>query len=299
MKTLEKLVQDHAFEVIGVVTQPDRPAGRQGTLQAPPMKIAAQNLGLNVYQFEHVKNQGTIETLKELGGELAIVASFGQIMPQALLDIYLYGVINIHPSLLPAYRGPTPFLDPILNGDKETGISIIKMDAWMDHGPLLKQVIEPIRPDDTGASLGTRLWEQAANILPDVLKDYLKGNIILQEQDHTLATKTRLLTREDAKIDWTQPATTIERKIRAYIPWPGTYTAEHGTRLKIHQVDLGPETSFPPGKTFIHAGLPAVACGNGSSLILKKLQPDGKKQIDGSDFLRGARTWEQTQFDIK
>ncbi len=288
---LEALFHDGRFTIQTVVTQPDRPTGRHATLTPSPIKIAAKKLGLPVYQFEKVKSDEAFHQLQPtsytLPPTVAVLASFGQIIPQRVLDLYPQGIINIHPSLLPKYRGATPIVAAIKAGDMMTGVTFMKMDALMDHGPTIGQIEEPIHPDDTAASLEKRLSQLAATALPNVLVQYLEDKIIPQEQDHAKATTVKLLSREDGLLDWNQSAVELERTVRAFDPWPGTYMMVDGKRLKILQTTVGPKTDLSPSTTFAVDGEPAVACGEGSSLILKRVQPEGKAPMDGKEFLRG------------
>ncbi|MBM3204786.1 methionyl-tRNA formyltransferase, partial [Candidatus Uhrbacteria bacterium] len=200
--SLKALLHDSRFSVVGVITQPDRPAGRHAKLQSSPVKQFAVQNGLPIHQFEKVKSDEAFDILKTLRADVALVASFGQLIPQQVLDLYPHGIMNIHPSLLPKYRGSTPIQAPIKNGDKITGVSIMKLDALMDHGPLLAQVEESIRADETGASLEQRLSEISATIVPDTLFKYVNGKILPQEQNHEQATVVKMLSREDGLIDW-------------------------------------------------------------------------------------------------
>lgn len=279
---LERLVQDPRFKIQAVVTKP----------QGSPIKIAAKKLGLPVFQFETLKNEDAYKQLyakrSTLNADVAVVASFGQIIPQRILDLYPHGMINVHPSLLPKYRGPSPIIAPIKNGDTKTGVTIMKMDALMDHGPLLAQKEEPLYPNDTATTLEKRLAKLAADMLPDILFRYVNGEITPQEQDHEQATIVKFLSREDGLLDWTKPAGELERTVRAYDPWPGTYMMLNGKRVKIFHAALGPTTTLLPASRFItNEGYPAVTCANQTSLVLLSIQPEGKKSMDGRDFLRG------------
>lgn len=278
--SLEALAKDDSFAIVGVVTQPDRPAGRQGTLTAPPVKVVAQELGLPIYQFEHVKSDDAYEILKNLHADVAVVASFGQIISQRVLDLYPRGVLNVHPSLLPLYRGAIPMTAAIRDGLSETGITIMLMDALMDHGPILSQVTTKLFPTDTTISVTERLSDIGARLLITTLHGYLEGTITPREQDHTQATFVKLLSREDGKIDDTHTADEAERLVRAYTPWPGTSTDYKGKRLKILRAHVVTE---PIKEELI------LTCANDTLLILDEVQPEGKTPMSGKDFLRGQR----------
>jgi methionyl-tRNA formyltransferase len=274
--SLEALAADERFSIVGVVTQPDRPVGRHAELTAPPIKFAAQRLGLPVFQFASVKQVDALKTLTDLQPEIGIVVSFGQILPQALLEIPLHGMVNVHGSILPRHRGASPIQAAIREGDTTSGVTIMCMDALLDHGPILATAEAPIQPNDTGGILQDRLALLGAQLLPDTLFAYVQGSLQPVEQDHASATMTKLLKREHGLIDWSLPAMTIERMVRAYDPWPGTYTMEHNARLKILGVSL-----------LEKPGYPIKMCGDGQMLWLTRVQPEGKSAMDGQDYARG------------
>jgi methionyl-tRNA formyltransferase len=273
--SLEALAADGRFEILAVVTQPDRPAGRKGELKKPEVKLAAEKLGLKVLQPESVKTDETFDELKRLDAEAAIVASYGQIIPQRVLDLYPKNMINVHASLLPEYRGSSPINAAIRDGREKTGVSIMLMDAKMDHGPVLKMAELAINPDDTTASLTPRLADLGAKILPDVLAAYLEGGIEAVEQKHDQATFVKILNREGGRLDPAKPAAELERLVRAMDPWPGTFIDHAGKRLKILKAKVGAVEGYPTIKT---------ADGE---LSLITVQPDGKKAMDGAAFKRG------------
>ncbi|MCC6563502.1 methionyl-tRNA formyltransferase [Candidatus Uhrbacteria bacterium] len=274
--SLEALAADGRFEILGVVTQPDRPAGRKGEMQKPAVKIAAENLGLAVVQPERVKTDEAFEILKALGGEAAVVASYGQILPQRVLDLYSKGMVNVHASLLPEYRGASPINAAIRDGRAKTGITIMLMDAQMDHGATLAMAEESIQPDDTTAILTPRLAELGARILPETLIGYFEGSIKPVEQTHDQATFVKILNREDGKLDGLPTATDMERLVRAMDPWPGTFIEHKDKRLKVLKA-----------KTGHMDGYPVIQAADGSELTLLTVQPEGKKPMDGADFVRG------------
>ncbi|MDO8617538.1 MAG: methionyl-tRNA formyltransferase [Candidatus Uhrbacteria bacterium] len=288
---LECLAKDTRFEVLTVITQPDRPVGRHAISVTSPAKQAANRLGIPVRQFDKIKSDEAFGELKKLSADAAIVASFGQIIPENVLNLYPHGMINVHGSLLPKYRGASPIASAIKNGDETTGITIIKMDAALDHGPTLAFVTEPIRSDDTNATLSSRLSRLSANLLPDILFKYLNGNLKPIEQNHAAATTVTLLSREDGMLDWNQSADELERTVRAFDPWPGTFIMIDGKRLKILRAAVGSKTELLPNTPCIIDGEPAVACGQKTSLILKRVQPEGKTPMEGKEFLRGRPGW--------
>lgn len=278
--SLKRLAKDERFQIVAVVTQPDRPVGRHAESKTSPVKKTALALGLNVLQFEKVKGDEAFEILNKIPADVAVVASFGQIIPQRLLDLYPNGMVNVHGSILPKYRGASPIAAAIREGETETGVTIMRMDALLDHGPILAIAKEPIRSDDTSATLHDRLAELGSRVLPDALADFVNGKIKPQEQDHAQATSVKLLSREDGLIDWKKSCAVIERLIRAYDPWPGTYTIVDGKRLKILQAEIGDDNGYPVKK-----------CGDGKTLRLLRVQLEGKPVMDGKDFLRGYKNW--------
>src|SRR5215212_5864473 len=242
---LERLIVAH--EVIGVVTQPDRPAGRNRQVQVSPVKQVALDAGIPVFQPEKVRRAEAIETLRQWTPDVYIVAAFGQILPQTVLDIPPHGSINIHASLLPRWRGAAPINAAIRAGDAESGITIMKMDAGLDTGPMLSQRAIPLAPDETAATLHDKLSALGAELLIETLPGYLNGEIVPQPQDDSFATLAPRIDKEEGRIDWTQPAAAIERTVRAFTPWPGTYTFWNGKQLKIHAGTIG-EGSAEPGQ---------------------------------------------------
>lgn len=287
--SLEALAHDEHFKIVCVITQPDRPAGRKGELVKPAIKLAAERLALRVEQPESLKTDESYALLKSIGGEFGVVASYGQIIPQPVLDLYSKGMINVHASLLPDYRGASPINASIRDGREETGVTIMVMDAKMDHGPILAMAAEPIREDDTTVTLTPRLADLGASLLLATLPGYLDGSIRPVEQDHAKATFVKLLSREDGKFDPTKTADELERLVRAMDPWPGTYFEYEGKRLKILKASIGPDTDKHVGTLFLEGSEPALACADQSSLKLLEVQPEGKKPMEGAAFARGLR----------
>lgn len=287
--SLEALVRDERFEIVCVITQPDRPAGRKGDLAKSAIKLAAERHGLRIEQPENLKTDECVEAFQTIGGELGVVASYGQIIPQRVLNLYSKQMINVHASLLPEYRGASPINAAIRDGKDETGVTIMIMDAKMDHGPMLAMAAEPIREDDTTATLTPRLAELGATLLLATLPGYLDGSIKPVEQDHDKATFVKLLAREDGELDSTKSAVELERLVRAMDSWPGTYFEYEGKRLKVLKASIGPDTDKPVGTLFVVNDELCLACVSRSSLRLNEVQPEGKKAMPGSAFLRGAR----------
>lgn len=281
-----------------VVTQPDRPAGRGSALTPPPVKVSALDLGLPVWQPDTLRDPAVVDRLRGLAPAAIVVFAYGEILRRAILDLPPYGCLNLHPSLLPRWRGPTPINAALLAGDPETGVSIIRMDPGMDSGPLLAQETAAIQPDDTAATLGDRLGAQGAVLLAATLARHLRGATVERPQPSDGVTICRLLTKEDGRMDWTQPAAALERQVRAYDPWPGTFTLWHGRRLRVLAARLAglEERLDPPGTVRrvrdLRPDVPGggrrlvVACGDGW-LELTRLQPEGKPAQTAEAMLAG------------
>ena len=288
---LEKLIRHH--EVIAVVTQPDRPAGRRQQVQQSPVKKVALRHNILVMQPEKIRRPEASDALHALEPELFVVAAFGQILPQAVLDIPARGAINVHASLLPRWRGAAPIQAAIRAGDRETGITIMLMDAGLDTGPILTQRATPIAPDETGQSLHDRLALLGADLLIETLPGYLDGSIKPRQQDDSRSTYAPMIRKEEGLIDWRQSAAAIERLVRAFAPWPGAYTMWNGQQLKIHSGSTGPGTA-EPGTVIEYEG--HIAIGTGSSLYYPQvIQHAGREALTIEDFVRGRRDFLNSQ----
>ena len=293
LPTLQALA-DH-YAVVGVVTQPDRPAGRGRSLTPPPVKVLAGELGLQVIQPKSLRDSQTISQLRAWKPDLVVVAAFGQILRPEVLDLPPFGCLNVHASLLPRWRGAAPIQAAILHGDQQTGVTIMKMDPGIDTGPLLSQRAIDIHLEETGSSLAPKLAQLGAELLIDTLPSYLSGDLQSQAQQGE-ATYAPMLKKSDGQLDFTQSAEKLERKIRAFYPWPGTFLDWQGGRLKIHRargvdnIDKETLNSAEHGRQIIYEGYPAVITAKGS-LVLVEVQPAGKKSMAGEVFLRGAREW--------
>jgi methionyl-tRNA formyltransferase len=306
--SLRRLVDDR-FEIAAVYTQPDRPAGRGRHTAPPPIKTVALQLGLPVRQPESLRDPAALAELAALAPEAGVGVAYGQILRRELLDIPTRGVLNVHPSLLPRHRGASPVPAAILAGDRETGVSVILMDAGMDSGPLLAQRAVPIADADTTGSLTEALAGVAADLLAETLPRWLRGEIEARPQDESLATRAPLLKKEHGEIDWSLPAADLWRRVRAYNPWPGAYTKLDGALLHIWEAwplfpDGGPPgpgaagapgaivalseeqgDALPPGVDRQAFG---VATGAGVLAVLVA-QRQGKRPLPAGEFLRGMR----------
>jgi methionyl-tRNA formyltransferase len=278
------------YPIVGVVTQPDRPAGRGMALTPPPVKVVANELGIPYIQPHKLREPAAFQQLQDWNPDLIVVAAFGQILRPELLALPRYGCINIHASLLPRHRGAAPIQAAILAGDAETGITIMKMDAGLDTGPLLSRRAIPIGAGDTGGSMFEKLSQLGGELLLETIPDYISGTIVPQPQPETGATYAPMLKKEDGLLDFTRPAAELERKVRAFHPWPGTFLLlEDGLPLKIHQAHVT-ATEAEPGQRVVDGGLPAVGTSDGL-IVFDELQPAGKKPMSGKAFLAGARGW--------
>jgi methionyl-tRNA formyltransferase len=278
------------YSIVGVVTQPDKPAGRGRNLTPSPIKKLSQELRLPLIQPRRLKEPEVIPQLQEWNPDLIVVAAFGQILRPDVLNLTRYGCINVHASLLPRWRGASPIQAAILNGDENTGITIMQMDPGVDTGPILDQRPISIEKKDTAGTLSERLSFLGADLLIETLPKYLDWKIIPQIQNNELATHTSMLKKEDGELDLTLPAVQLVRKIRAYNPWPGAYSFWQGQLFKVHFGHSVAKNDAIPGQAIIWDGLPAWGTGEGL-LVLDEVQPAGKKTMPGSVFLNGARTW--------
>ncbi len=287
VRPLQRLVEA-GYEIVGVVTQPDRPAGRSRTLQPPPVKQAALELGLPVLQPETLRDDAVVAQLRALQPDAGVVAAYGEILRRAVLELPPLGYLNIHPSLLPLYRGPSPVAAAILQGDSVTGVSIIRLERAMDAGPILAQATLPLDPSARTGPVTEQLFAIGADLLVGVLPLYAAGELVPEPQDHARATVTRMQVKEDGRLDWNLPALVLERTVRAYDPWPGAWTTWEGQQIKILQASVEAQiVDSTPGTILDAPGL-LVATGDGA-LHLREVQPAGKRPMAGADWKRGQR----------
>jgi methionyl-tRNA formyltransferase len=289
--SLTALLREPAFQVVAVVTQPDRPKGRDLKLQPSPVKEIALAAGLPVLQPEKARDEKFAGELRALQPDLIAVAAFGQILPKSILDLSRFGCLNVHTSLLPKYRGAAPVQWAIAQGDAETGVTIMKMDVGMDTGDILTQRATPIRPEDNGQTLHDRLARLGAELLVETIPDYVAGKIQPRKQDAALATHAPKIKKEDGCIDWTQPATNLWNRLRAFTPWPGAFTflpaQPRPKLLKIWQAEPIPAGTSEPGRLLCpDEKAIVVACGEGALKILE-LQLEGGRRMNAPDFLLG------------
>lgn len=287
LPTLTALAE--TFEVIGVVTQPDRPAGRGHKLRPPEVKTLANKLGLPVIQPPSLKNPDTIDLIRKMAPDVIVVAAFGQILREEILSLPAHGCVNVHASLLPRWRGAAPVQAAIIH-DNITGVTIMKMDQGLDTGPILSQRSIPITETMTAGTLFSDLAQMGADLLIDTLPKYIQGEISPRPQDDAEATYAPRLKKSDGELDFSQPADLLARMVRAYNPWPGAFHYFDGVRLKVFQAHAAQKAYVIPGKRYILDEKPAWGTADGV-LVLDEVQAAGKDRMPGEDFLRGIRDW--------
>jgi methionyl-tRNA formyltransferase len=286
------VVLDQHHQVVGVVTQPDRPTGRGRKLLPSPIKKVALERGLEVLQPPSLHPSDVVQHLVDWRPDVIVVAAFGQILRPEVLALPPRGCLNIHASLLPHYRGAAPIPAAILAGDDKTGVTIMLMDASLDTGPILDQVETPIGPRDTTASLTDRLARMGATRLIESLPAWLQGRLAPQPQEDALATYCHPLRKEDGRLDWTRSASYLDRQVRANDPWPGTFTTWQGQRLKVLQARPAPDWpgTDEPGLVIAQDASAGVVTGEGL-LELLEVQLAGKRAMEVEAFLRGQQTF--------
>jgi len=297
------------WNIVAVYTQPDRPAGRGRRLTPPPVKLVAQELGLPVLQPERLRGTEEIERLRGFAPDLIVVAAYGQILRPAVVDMPRYGVLNVHASLLPRWRGAAPIPAAILAGDKETGVSIMRIDYGLDTGPVLAREATPISDDDTTGTLTARLAEMGAALLLRTLPGWIAGEIAAVPQDETQATLAPPIKKEDARIDWTQPAVVLWRKVRAYNPWPIATTVLRGEQVQILEGVPATGPALPPGTIapLAETGIApptgrereaAFAVGTGEGVLIPlRLRRAGRNAVTAAEFARGLRDLAGLRFE--
>jgi methionyl-tRNA formyltransferase len=277
-------------EIVGVVTQPDRPSGRGRGLKPPPVKLLALELGLTIVQPEKLRAPEAMNQLRLWSPDLIVVAAFGQILRPEVLALPPLGCVNVHASLLPRWRGAAPVQAAILAGDAETGVTIMQMDAGVDTGAALSQRSIPVEAEDTGGSLTGKLAQLGADLLIETLPRYVSGGLLPTPQEESRATYAPLLKKEDGRLDFTRPADELARRVRALNPRPGAFMDLDGMLLKVHRAHAARGGDVPVGQRLIDRGQAAVGA-RGGLLILDEVQPAGKKPMNGKAFLAGARNW--------
>ncbi|MGO8971371.1 MAG: methionyl-tRNA formyltransferase [Myxococcaceae bacterium] len=272
-------------EVVAVVTQPDRPKGRGQAVQASAVKVAAEAAGLTLLQPPRLKGTDFAQTLAAFKPEVAVVTAYGRILPPDVLATPRRGSLNVHASLLPRWRGAAPIQWAIAAGDAETGVCLMQMEAGLDTGPVLAVRREPISESDTTASLSVRLAALGGALLREELPRFLAGALLPRPQPEAGVTLAPPVEKRDGWLDFRLPASVLERRVRAFTPWPGAWTSLSGHLLKVHRAKVG-QGAGPPGAVLGTDGGLEVACAEGSLLLLE-LQAEGKRRMEAADFLRG------------
>jgi methionyl-tRNA formyltransferase len=288
--TLERIVAA-GHEVLLVVTQPDRPRGRGQQAAAPPVKQAALRLGLPVFQPERVRRAEPVDHLRAIAVDAMVVVGYGQIIPQSIIDMAPLGIVNVHGSLLPKYRGAGPIQWALLNGETRTGVTTMRIDAGLDTGDMLLKAEIDIGPEETAVELGQRLAGIGADLLVETLAELQAGRIVPEKQDNAQATHAPLLKKEDGHIDWTRDAAAIHNQVRGLQPWPGAATTFRGQALHIWRSRVWNGAAAGAPGTFASLKPPVVCCGTGA-LELLEVQLEGRKRIAASDFANGQRLTE-------
>lgn len=299
LPSLRRLIAD-GHQIVGVYTQPDREAGRGRVLTAPPVKQLALEQGLPVFQPSSLRREEALDQVRALAPELIVVAAFGQILRRPVLDAAPHGVLNVHASLLPRWRGASPVQASILAGDAETGVTIMLIDEGLDTGAMLTRRSLPIGDFDTAGSMTDRLAETGAELLAETLPRWLAGELTPEPQEESLATYAPRVEKDAGRLDWSLPATELWRRVRAFTPWPGAFTTLHGDLLRIHEAWPLPDSGAQPPGTLI--ALPpgaaeqipaerpraafAITTGDGL-LVPLKLQRAGKRALFAEEFARG------------
>ncbi len=278
------------YQVVGVVTQPDRPAGRGQRLTPPPVKVLAEQLDLPVFQPQRLREPQAVEQLRRWNPDLIVVAAYGQILRPEILNLPPWGCLNVHASLLPRWRGASPIQYAILHGDRESGVTIMKMDEGLDTGPILSQRALPLSPDETEESLSQKLSNLGATLLLEILPRYLRGEIVSWPQPQEGVTYAPLIKKEDGLLNFSRPAQELERRVRAFHSWPGAWFIWQDQPLKVLKARVVESEGGMPGMRYRWQGWPAIGTAQGL-LVLEEVQPAGKRPMSGKAFLAGARNW--------
>ena len=287
---LEQLVES-GYQVVGVYTQSDKPAGRGRNVVASPIKVYAEGRGLRVFQPTSLRGPEANREIASLKPDIIVIAAYGRILPKMVVELPPWGCVNVHPSLLPRHRGPSPVAFTLLEGDEVAGVTLMRLDEGLDSGPIVAQEVEQILPRDTVGTLTDRLFREGAKLLVRTLPRYLQGDLVPRPQEEAQATYARKLTKEDGVIRWELPAIGLWRQVRAYTPWPGSYTRWRGKLLKVlDAVPIPGRGSRPPGEVVLldGDGMTPVGVVTGDGVLgLRRVQLEGKRDLDARDFLLG------------
>jgi methionyl-tRNA formyltransferase len=296
LPTFQRLAAEADFTIDAVITQPDRPRGRGQEISASPVKDAALEAGLHVYQPEKIKSDSAFEFFKRLQPDAVVIIAYGQIIPGRLLEIPRLGWINLHASLLPKYRGAAPIHWAIVNGETRTGLTTMRIDPGMDTGPTLLGWETTIAPDETAPELARRLAAAGPDLMVATLRQYDRGEIRPVPQEHAQATLAPMLKKEDGRIEWSQTAQQIYNRIRGLQPWPGAYTGFRGQMCHVWGRPESRKGEAGAGSIVTDSSGAIVACGNGTWMRIEQVQMEGKKKISAREWVHGARLGEREQF---
>lgn len=284
---LEEIIKA-GHEVVLAVTQPDKPKGRGNTVQFPPVKETALTHGIEVYQPTKIRDAECVEYLRKYHADIMIVAAFGQILSKEILDMTRYGCVNVHASLLPKYRGAAPIQWAVINGEKVSGVTTMRMDIGIDTGDMIEKVEVPLDKEETGGSLFDRLAEEGAKLCVHTMSEIEAGRATYTKQDESEATHTSMIKKQFGKIDWTKSAVEIERLVRGLNPWPSAYTSLNGKTLKIWRTSVEEADSGAKAGTIVSLKKDEIAVQTGKGiLLLQEVQLEGKKRMPVDAFLRG------------
>ena len=296
--SLEQLIQS-AHDVVGVVTQPDRPRGRGQKVTDAPVKVTAVQHGLPVFQPARLRDPEVKETLTRWAPELGVVAAYGKILPESVLNLPRFGMINVHASLLPRYRGAAPVQRAVIDGMPETGVTIMRMVLGLDAGGMFAKVTRPIGSDETSDIVERDLAHLGASLLLHVIDDLAAGRAVEEPQNDSLSTYASKITKEEGLIDWTLAATDIHNRVRGLYPWPHAFSYLNGARLIVMRSHVAPEpTSADPGTIVdVSSGAISVATGHGERLAIDEVQPEGRRAMKVRDYLAGHPIQPGTRFN--
>jgi len=298
--SLERLIQS-PHDVVGVVTQPDRPRGRGQKVTDAPVKMTAVQHGIPVLQPARLRDPEVIDTLTRWAPDLGVVAAYGKILPESVLDLPRLGMINVHASLLPRYRGAAPVHRAVIDGMSETGVTIMRMVPALDAGGMFAKVTRPIGPDETSDVVERDLASLGASLLLEVIDDLAAGRAVEELQDHTQSTYAAKITKEEGLIDWMLPAGAIHNRVRGLYPWPHAFSYLNGERLIVMRSHVSTEpTNAAPG-TIVDASSGAihVATGYGERLVIDEVQPEGRRAMKAREYLAGHPIQPGTRFDVR
>jgi methionyl-tRNA formyltransferase len=283
---LDALVRT-GHELVSVVAQPDRPAGRGQVLHEPATKAYAREKGLRVLQPEKVRDGRLASDLRALSPDVLIVVAYGRILGADLLEVAPLGAVNVHASLLPRWRGAAPIQWSLASGDVETGVTLMRVAAGLDQGDILVQRSVPIGPEETGQELADRLAVLGAEAVVEGLPLFAAGRLTPVRQDDSQATEARILTKEDGRLDFSLTALEVAARLRAFTPWPGVFTVLRGRLLKVHAARPCPPGDLAPGEVRVVAEGLVVGCAGGSALLLLELQQEGRRRLAAAEFVKG------------